>query len=377
MRDFLVVGGGIAGVSAAAHLAPHGSVTLLEMEPSLAYHTSGRSAAMLVENYGSAGSRPLVRASRPFLTDPPAGSVESSLLADRAVMWVADERGLTQLEAKAAAGRQTGAVAEILDTAGVVAKMPVMRTDWVAGGLFDDSGADIDVAALHQAFVRIARRHDAEIHTGSPVTAIERDGAAWMVNASERSIRTRMIINAAGAWGDVIADLAGIAPIGLQPYRRTAFMVPGDAGSANWPMIVEVNERWYLRPDGVQYLCSLAEEVASEPMDARPRMEDVALAIERINQATTLGIRTVNSQWSGLRTFAPDRDLVIGEDPTAPGFYWLVGQGGIGIQTSPAYGALIADLATTGEVSESLVAAGVDHHRTSPARFRDVARSHR
>ncbi len=370
MTDFIVIGGGIAGVAAAANLAPHGSVVLLEMEDTLAYHTSGRSAAMLVENYGSAGSRPLVKAARPFLENPPEGSVDAPLLSDRAVMWVAGPDSRADLEEKAAKGRANGADSTILDGDEVVSHMPSMRREWVTAGLYESSGADIDVAALHQAFVRIARRHDAEIHTGGRVSAITRDGGSWTVTSGERKLEAPVIVNASGAWGDRIAALTGIDPIGLQPYRRTAFMVPGFAESARWPMIVEIDEQWYLRPDGVQFLCSLAEEEPSEPTDPRPRMEDVALAIERINTATTLDIRTVNSQWTGLRTFSPDRDLVIGEDPTAPGFFWLVGLGGIGMQTSPAYGALIAAQVLDSPLPPDLVAAGVDPERTSPARFR-------
>jgi D-arginine dehydrogenase len=370
VTDFVVVGGGIAGVSAAAHLAPHGSVVLLEKENTLAYHTSGRSAAMLVEDYGSAGARPLVKAARPFLENPPEGAVDSPLLAPRAVMWVCAGDDLGDLETMAMEGRAHGADALLLDRSEVVEAAPLMRSEWVAGGLFEKSGADIDVAGLHQAYVRIARSHEAEIRTGSPVEAIVRSPEGWRVSAAGDSLACRGVINAAGAWGDVVARMAGVDPIGLQPMRRTAFMVPGIDDSTDWPMIVEVNENWYVKPDGVQFLCSLAEEVPSEPMDARPRMEDVALAIDRINEATTLGIRTVNSQWTGLRTFAPDRDLVIGEDPTAPGFFWLVGQGGIGIQTSPAYGALLAALAVGGSPPAHLIDAGVDPARTHPARFR-------
>lgn len=370
MTDFIVIGGGFAGISAAAHLAPLGSVVLLEMESSLAYHTSGRSAAMLVENYGSQGSRPLVKAARPFLENPPPGAVDSPLLSPRGVMWVADISGLGDLEAKAETGRANGAHNEMLDATGVIERMPVMRSEWVAGGLYEPSGADIDVAALHQAFVRIARSHDAEVITNSQVTAIERTGGSWSVSTGERQLLAPVLVNASGAWGDVVAGLAGVDPIGLRPYRRTAFMVPGSETSSTWPMVVETQENWYLRPDGVQFLCSLAEEVESEPMDVRPRMEDVALAIERINSATTLDIRTVNSQWTGLRTFSPDRDLVIGEDPTAPGFFWLVGLGGIGVQTSPAYGALIAALVTHQTLPEGFETAGVDPIRTSPERFR-------
>jgi len=370
MTDFVVIGGGIAGVSAAAHLAPHGSLTLLEAESSLAYHTSGRSAAMLVENYGSAGARPLVKAARPFLENPPEGSVDSSLLSDRAVVWVSTGTTMGRLEERAAAARANGARCELLTPAEVVDLVPAMRLDWLAGGLHEPSGADIDVAGLHQAFVRIARGHRAEILTRSPVTRIERDGSGWLVTAGAHHLRCAVVVNASGAWGDRVARIAGVAPLGLRPMRRTAFMVPGSEASTHWPMVVETDERFYFRPDGVQFLCSLAEEVPSDPVDARPRMEDVALALERINTATTFDIRTVNSQWTGLRTFAPDRDLVIGEDPTAPGFYWLVGQGGIGIQTSPAYGRLLGCLVTGDALPDSFSVAGVDPVRTDPARFR-------
>lgn len=369
MTDFVVVGGGIAGVSAAAHLAPLGSVTLLEMEPSLAYHTSGRSAAMLVENYGSEGARPLVKAARPFLEFPPDGSVDHPLLTPRAVLWVSGEGTLSTLQDRAATARERGARCELLDPDQVISHVPVMRPDWLMGGLLEPSGADIDVAGLHQAFVRIARRHGAVIRTHAPVTGIDRK-RGWIVRAGGQDHQADVLVNAAGAWGDRIAELGGVAPIGLQPMRRTAFMVPGSHNASNWPMVVEANEQFYFRPDGVQFLCSLAEEVLSDPTDARPRMEDVALAIERINDATTLGITTVNSQWAGLRTFSPDRDLVIGEDPDASGFFWLVGQGGIGIQTSPAYGMLLACLVTGGNLPDGFEPVGVDPERTSPARFR-------
>jgi D-arginine dehydrogenase len=190
------------------------------------------------------------------------------------------------------------------------------------------------------------------------------------VTVAGETIPAGAVVNASGAWGDEIAKLAGVSPIGLQPYRRTAFMVPGYEAAAGWPMIVEIDEQWYMRPDGVQFLCSLAEEEPSQPTDPRPRMEDVALAIERINTATTLDIRSVNSQWTGLRTFAPDRDLVIGEDPSARGFFWLVGLGGIGMQTSPSYGALVASQVLGTGMPAGFSEAGVDPERTSPARFR-------
>jgi D-arginine dehydrogenase len=370
VTDFIVIGGGIAGAAAAAFLAPNGQVVLLEKEPVLAYHTTGRSAAMLVENYGSAGSRPLVRAARAFLESPPDGAVDSPLLSSRPVMWVSGQGTEDVLGPRAERAIANGAQCELLDRLAALERVPIMSPDWLVNALFEPSGADIDVAGLHQAFVRIARRYGSEIRTSAAVTAIDRHEGQWVVNTPDFTVRAPVVVNAAGAWGDVVARMAGLQPIGLQPMRRTAFMVPGGAELADLPLVVEAEEQFYFRPDGVQFLCSLAEENPSAPEDARPRMEDVALAIERINQATTLDIRTVNSQWTGLRTFAPDRDLVIGEDPTAEGFFWLVGQGGIGIQTSPAYGALIADLVTGDSVSEDLLAAGVDPSLTDPARFR-------
>lgn len=370
MRRFVVIGGGIAGLSAAAHLAPHGQVTVLEAEPTLAYHTTGRSAAMLVEDYGSAGARPLVKAARPFLDNPPGDVLDAPLLSPRPVVWVAPETGMTALTERASTAQSRGAGCVLLDPARVIEMVPVMRRHWLGGGLYEPSGADIDVAGLHQAFVRIARRHDAVIRTSSPVTAIDRRNQVWAVETGDDVHEADVVVNAAGAWGDRVAAVADVAPIGLQPMRRTAFMVPGSETSSGWPMVVEADERFYFRPDGAQFLCSLAEEEPSDPTDARPRMEDVALAIERINEATTLDIRTVNSQWTGLRTFAPDRDLVIGEDPTAPGFFWLVGQGGIGIQTSPAYGRLLESLVTGTPLPGYFDEVGVDPAQTSPARFR-------
>lgn len=370
MTDFVVIGGGIAGVSAAAHLAPRGSVTLLEMENSLAFHTTGRSAAIFVVNYGGEGSRPLARASQSFLEDPPDYSSDNPILTDRGILWVAPEDRLAYLQQIATEGEASGAGSTLIDPDEVRGLVPVLNPDYPAAGLYEPSGRDIDVAALHQAFVRISRRHGSDIHTGARVVGLTRKGVGWSVHTTEGTVECDAIVNAAGAWGDEVAALAGIDPIGLQPMRRTAFMVPGHEDFAQWPMLVEVDHNFYFRPDGVQLLCSLAEEEPSPPTDPKPRMEDVALTIERINKATSLDIRTVNSQWTGLRTFSPDRELVIGEEPTAEGFFWCVGQGGTGISISPAVGALVASQVTGAEIPVDLTAAGVNPASTSPGRFR-------
>lgn len=369
MTRVVVVGGGIAGVSAAAHLAPRAEVTLLEMEETLAYHTTGRSAALFVVNYGAEGIRPLARASESFLKSPPEGSTDAPLLSDRGLLWLATPKQMARLESIAAEGHASGARSRLLGPNEVAALAPVVDSDRLAGGLYEPTAQDIDVAGLHQAFVRIARSHGARIETRAPATAIARSGAGWQVTTPAETHTAEVVVNAAGAWGDLVAEMAGVEAVGLQPKRRTAFMVPGDEAYAALPMVVDTDQLFYFKPDGVQLLCSLAEESPSEPTDPRPRMEDVALAIERINEATRLSIRTVNSQWVGLRTFAPDREMVIGEDPKAEGFFWLVGQGGTGIQTAPAYGSLLASLVLGHDLPAHLAKAGVDPSVTDPVRF--------
>jgi D-arginine dehydrogenase len=364
MSDYVVIGGGIAGVAAAAHLAPHGSVTLVESTSTLAYHTTGRSAALFIINYGTEGSRPLTAASEDFFDNPPEGAADGPLLSERGLLWVADESSRHKLDDIVSNG------SDLLDIDDARHLIPALRPERVVAAAYEPSARDIDVAALHQAFVRIARNHGAEIHTGTGVTSIRKEGPGWTVTTGEQTIPCGAVVNASGAWGDEVAAMAGVPPIGLQPMRRTAFMVPGSNAYHHWPMVAEADQRFYFKPDGVQFLCSLSEEVPCHPCDPKPRMEDIALAIERINEFTILGIRAVNSQWTGLRTFAPDRNLVIGEEPEAPGFFWLVGQGGIGIQTSPAYGSLLASLATGTPLSQGLQAAGVDPAATDPARFR-------
>jgi D-arginine dehydrogenase len=369
VADFVIVGGGIAGVSAAAFLAPHGSVVLLEKEQHLAYHTTGRSAALFVVNYGESTMKALSKASLPFFDDPPENSTDSRLLTDRGGLWIANADQLQHLDELEFEGQRSGAGSQRLDSQEVIDLVPVLRPDAVAAGLYEPSGRDIDVSGLHQAFVRIARRHGAEIRTDSEVISIGRRRNAWEIVTSGGTMEGAHLINAAGAWGDHVGLMAGLRPLGLQPMRRTAFMVPGSDSFSAWPLTADAQSRFYFKPDGQQLLCSLAEEVPSEPTDARPRMEDIALAIDRINQATTLEIRTVNSQWTGLRTFAPDRQIVIGPDPQVPSFLWLVGLGGTGIAAAPASGDVLARLAIGVGVSSEQEAAGVDLEQMSPRRF--------
>lgn len=368
--DVLVVGGGIAGVSAAAFLAPHRTVLLAEAEPQLAYHTTGRSAAMFFENLGAGPIRPLTRASRGFLTDPPEGVTDVPFLRSRGVLTIARPDQLADLERAAAEARASGIDVEPLSPAEARDRFPAVRAELLAGALWEPGAADMDVAAIHAAFLRMARRHGAVVRTSAPLTALHRVAGGWRAVVGEEEVECGVVVDAAGAWADVVAALAGVAPVGLVPYRRTAFVVPAPPGWDDRPMVVDVNHDFYVKPEPGSFLCSLGEENPSEPCDARPEEIDVALAIERINAATTLDIRSVRRAWTGLRTFTPDRSMVIGFDPEAEGFFWLAGQGGTGIQTSPAAGRLAASLVVAGEAPPDILAAGLDLATLAPGRLR-------
>lgn len=365
-----MIGGGIAGVSAAAHLAARGEVLLLEREGSLAYHTTGRSAAVFLPNYGSVGSRQLSAASRQFLEAPPTHSTDAPLLSERGVLWIARHGLRAELLRIAQQDPADKPGSTLLAPADVIQRVPFMRREGLEGGLYQAHVADLDVAALHQAFVRIVRANGGRIRTKSTVVGLTAGPRAWQVQLPEEQLQAKVIVNAAGAWGDEIARLAGVEPIGLSPMRRTAFMVPGSNEYVQFPMVIDAGNGYYFKPDGAQLLCSLSEENHCHPCDPKPRIEDVALAIERINEATTLAIRSVNSQWTGLRTFAPDGEIVLGEEPHAKGFFWLVGQGGTGIQTSPACGSLLASQVVGESTPADLAAAGINPDLLAPARFR-------
>lgn len=367
--DVLVIGGGIAGASVAAFLAPHRSVLLVEAEPHLAYHTTGRSAAVLFENLGAGPLRPLTRASRPFLAAPPPGVTDVPFLHPRGVLSIARPDQAAALERVAAEGRESGVDVDLLTPAEALGRFPALRAERLAGALWEPGAADMDVAAIHAAYLRMARSHGATIRPSAPVTGLDRTGAGWRVFLrGEETVDADVVVDAAGAWGDAVAALAGVTPVGLTPYRRTAFTVPAEDGWADRPMVVDVNHDFYVKPETGTFLCSLGEETPSEPCDARPEESDVALAIERINAATTLSVRTVRRAWTGLRTFAPDRSMVVGFDPHADGFFWLVGQGGTGIQTSPAAGRLAASLLVGEGVPVDLLEAEVDVAALSPGR---------
>jgi D-arginine dehydrogenase len=366
MTDVVVVGGGIAGASAAMFLAEEGcSVTLIEAEGTCGYHTTGRSAALFTEAYAATTVRRLAMSSRSFLEDPPEGFADVPIVAPLGLMFAAraDQAGALEREYRAA--REHVPTVQLLDAAEVHDRCPILDPEVIAGGYLEPGAMNIDVHALHQGYLSRLRSLGGRIATNSPVTGLRRTGTAWTVTTPSREMGADVVVDAAGAWCDEVAELAGIEPLGLRPMRRTAFMVDIPGPTNGWPMVVDVDEQWYLKPEGGGLLCSPADEWPSEPCDARHREIDVALGIERIQAATTLEIRTVRSAWAGLRSFLSDRVPAAGFDPEHPGFFWLSGQGGYGIKTSPALGRITADLVVRGRTDDDAIAAAVD-----PARFR-------
>ena len=305
----------MAGMTAAAHLAPSRAVVLLEAEASLAHHTTGRSAAQYLENYGGAANRLLTIASRAFFEDPPEGTTEAPLLAERPFLAIGDETHLPELERTAADGAELVPSIRLVDRTDALELCPHLRPERVAAAVLEPEACDIDVMALHQCFVRLARRHDVEIATSAPVTSITRHADAWRIEAGAGRFEAPVVVNAAGACVDRVAALAGAAPVGAMPRRRTAFTVGGPEGSAGWPLVYVIDETLYFKPEaGGQLLVAPADETPGAARDARPEELDVAIALDRLREWTTLDVRHVRSSWAGLRTFVADRQPVIGFD---------------------------------------------------------------
>jgi D-arginine dehydrogenase len=366
--DFLVIGAGMAGASAAYELSAVGDTVVLEREERPGVHATGRSAALFSETYGNATVRALTRAGRAFLTAPPQGFAEAPLLRPRGALFIASEAELPRLEALAATERDTGAFVELSGEA-VRARVPILRPEASVAGVYEAGAMDIDVDALHQGFLRGLRRRGGRLVTDAGVVGLKHERGVWIAKTAAGEFAAPIVINAAGAWADPVAGLAGLAAIGLAPKRRTAALIAGpDTDFSAWPLVIEAAERFYFKPDAGRLLISPADETDTEPCDAQPDDLDIAIAADRIEQATTLVIRRISHRWAGLRTFAPDRTPVCGFDPRADGFFWLAGQGGYGIQTAAALAKRTARLVNGAPAADEIDRA------LSPGRFKPTGR---
>jgi D-arginine dehydrogenase len=368
--DFVVIGGGMAGVSVGAELAAHASVRVLEMESQPGYHSTGRSAALFAEAYGNKVIRSLTRASRAFFFAPPAAFTAQTLVNPRAVLFTAREGQAAQLEHLLDSSSQEIALERIAPAA-AAELLPILRREELIGAAVDHNAADIEVHELLQGYLRELRRQGGILTSAAAVTRLSRHATNWQVETTSGTFEGKVVVNAAGAWAGAIAHLAGALPVGLTPLRRSACLIDGPANVsvAQWPMLIDAAEQFYLKPDAGRLLLSPADETPAPPGDAQPDDLDIAIAVDRLEEATTLKVSKIHHQWAGLRSFVSDRSPVTGYDPLQPGFFWHAALGGYGIQTAPALSRVAALLALKRPIEEDLLSHGVDTAELAPTRL--------
>lgn len=366
--DAIVIGAGMAGASVAYFLAPHARVVVLEREAHAGVHATGRSAALFSETYGSPQVRALTRATRPFLEHPPEGFAAHPILAPRGALIIGDAGKVDAVVAMYDAMSSHTSNLKLLAPDELLAMVPVLRPEAARIGLHEPGAADIDVNELHQGFLRGLRARGGQLRTNVEINAIERGPGHWYVEVGDTVYRAPLVLNAAGAWVDQIASLAGVRPLGIEPRRRSAFLfeAPDGLATARWPFVIDADESFYFKPDAGLLLGSSANADPVLPHDVQPEELDIAMGIYRIEAATTLSIRRPVRTWAGLRSFVADGDLVGGFAPDAPGFFWVAGQGGYGIQTSGAMGEACAHLALGRALPGHLQDAGLNAAMLAP-----------
>lgn len=359
--EYAVIGAGIAGASIAAELAPHASVLVLEAEDAPGYHSTGRSAAFWEECYGGPGVVPLTLASGRFLR-------EHGFLNPRGALYIGREKDREQIDAFMQTFDGTGVTIERLDRAGLEQRLTHLREEW-CHAIWEPACADIDVAGLHQHYLAAMKRAGARLECRARVCGLDRSGGVWTITTERGEVfRAVHVVNAAGAWADDLARLAGAKALGIRPLRRTVVQLRVDPpASADQPLVLDIGGRFYFKPDGGRLWLSPHDEIPTDPCDAAPEEIDVATVIDRFEKVTDWRIEAVEKRWAGLRSFAPDRLPVYGADPEIDGFLWFAGQGGFGIQTAPAAARLAAQIFLGHEADD--LTAGIDPARYSPARF--------
>lgn len=365
--DIIVIGAGIAGVSAAAELSAHASVLLLEMESQPGYHATGRSAAFFLPAYGNQVVRGITAASEHFYRSPPDGFAEVDLIQPRDCLFIAREDQGARLQAM----QVDNPLMQVISADAVCQRVSILASDYVNAGGHDDQGGDLDVDAVLQGYLRLFRQRGGKLENNQLVQSMRRLHGGWQVQCGKTSFSAAIVVNAAGAWADNIAELSGLSGLGLIPKRRTAILIDPPAGVSigNWPMVIDVDEEFYFKPDAGQLLISPADETPSVPCDAQADELDVAIAVDRFEKATGQEVRRVNHRWAGLRTFAADKTFVLGFDPRTAGFFWLAGQGGYGVQSAPGMAQLATALLTGAQLSKEFSPVLNYKNAVAPERF--------
>jgi D-arginine dehydrogenase len=365
--DFIVIGAGIAGASVAAHLAEHASVGLLDMEERAGYHSTGRSAASYEPNYGPPSILALTRASAAFFMSPPVGFCDAPIFSKRGslVLEPAGQQDAAHQFLSAAVGLREVGGEEMLRI------LPILNPHYAKRGFFDDSTGDLDVDLLHGGYLRLLKARGGKVFLNALAKNFVRKADQWHVITPFDRFTATTIVNAAGAWGDEVAKLADVSAIGLTPKRRSIGVIPVDdhPDVMAWPFMVDCAETWYAKPQSGKLLVSSADVTPVAPHDAYADDMAIAEGVERLMEATTLDVTRLEHSWGGLRTFSKDGAPVVGFDPHADGFFWLVGQGGYGIQSSPAVSRLAATMAMRGAVPDDIMAAGLNMAEILPDRF--------
>jgi D-arginine dehydrogenase len=342
MFDIIVIGAGIAGVSAAAELAADARVLLLEIEARPGMHATGRSAAYYSPTYGNDVVQNLTAASESFFREPPTGFTQNPLIRPRDALFVG-----TSGQAESMAGMQAESPSlTAIDAVDLARRVPIFKPGILTQGLVDPVGGDLDVDAILQGYLRLFQQRGGELRTRSGVKGLRYQSGLWHIDLDDVEVSAAKVVNAAGAWADQVAALGAVRPLGLVPKRRTAILLKAPPGVdiTDWPLVIDVDEQFYFKPDAGQILLSPADETPSVPCDAQPDEFDIAVAMDRFLRVVDLDIQSISHRWAGLRTFAPDKTFVVGFDPQAKGFFWLAGQGGYGVQSAPGMAQLARHL---------------------------------
>jgi len=368
--DFLVIGAGISGAAAAYELAAHGKVIVLEAESAPGYHSTGRSAALYTKNFGSPAARAFNRASLPFFSAPPAGFADHPLLSPRGALTIGKADQRPQIEEHLALGAD-GSIIE-LSQAAALQRAPYLRPEAVAFAAYEGDVMDMDVAAIHQGFLKGLKARGGTVVCDAGVTALDRRNGAWHAETAAGAFVAPVVVNAAGAWADEVAAMAGARPVGLVPKRRTAIIVELSNGTdtRSWPAVDEVGYGCYCKPETGRVLASPADATPVEPCDVQPEDLDVAIIADWLERNTLIPVRRIARRWAGLRCFVADNGPVCGFDDDADGFFWLCGQGGCGVMMSSSLGRAAAGLITRGELPADIATAGMTTFDIAPERTR-------